>query len=138
MSLRKEHGEEIKEMKAMGMTYQEIADVFTVSTVSIYYVLHPDKVPKSTYKYIKNSLKKLKVDAIDILGGKCARCGFSDIRALQIDHINGDGAEKRKQGENSYTQRKFIVEHPKDAKTEYQVLCANCNWIKRFENGETR
>lgn len=25
----------------------------------------------------------------DLLGGKCCRCGFDDVRALQVDHKNG-------------------------------------------------
>ena len=29
------------------------------------------------------------------LGGKCCRCGFDDPRALQIDHVNGDGYKER-------------------------------------------
>src|SRR3990167_3657310 len=33
---------------------------------------------------------------LDVLGNKCSRCGFSDKRALQIDHKNGGGALERK------------------------------------------
>ncbi len=29
------------------------------------------------------------------MGNKCVKCGFSDPRALQIDHINGDGMDNR-------------------------------------------
>ena len=40
--------------------------------------------------YRKLNLKwRLKV--IDSLGGRCSRCGFNDVRALQIDHVNNDG-----------------------------------------------
>jgi len=31
-------------------------------------------------------------------------------------------------------QRKILS--MKNPETEYQCLCANCNWIKRYENGE--
>jgi hypothetical protein len=29
-----------------------------------------------------------------------------------------------------------LKKHQDEAKRKYQVLCCNCNWIKRFENGE--
>jgi len=64
----------------------------------------------------------------------CLRCGFDDIRALSIDHINGDGANHKRQlkyasiGYRWYINQNF----PKG----YQTLCMNCQWIKRFENNE--
>ena len=75
--------------------------------------------------------EQLKHKAISLLGGKCAMCGFSDIRALQIDHIKSVG-NKAPRGVPVYRE---IVK----GKTENrQVLCANCNWIKRYENKEYR
>jgi len=44
----------------------------------------------------KIGVRNMRDEAIRILGGKCSRCGFDDFRALQIDHINGDGAEERR------------------------------------------
>jgi hypothetical protein len=86
----------------------------------------------STYnkRYMHNKRKA----AIDLLGGKCARCGFSDIRALQIDHINGDGYKERggRKGTNSHRIYNNILSGAQG----YQCLCANCNWIKRDEEGE--
>jgi len=70
--------------------------------------------------------------AITKLGGKCAICGFSDERALQIDHIKGGGIQDVKKHGNHYTMYKHILENPDG----YQVLCANCNWIKRHRNHE--
>jgi hypothetical protein len=71
---------------------------------------------------------------LDALGGKCITCGFSDWRALQIDHTNGDGRSDphRYGSRNNYA--KVVLANP----SKYQVLCANCNWIKRYENGEHR
>lgn len=64
----------------------------------------------------------------------CVRCGFSDIRALQLDHINGGGTrENRASRRHSDHWTKIIkAGFPKG----YQVLCANCNWVKKYENGE--
>ena len=72
------------------------------------------------------------------LGGKCLRCGFKDSRALQIDHINGGGYAERKKIAGTMATWYMHVLRELDAgkKNKYQLLCANCNWIKRFENGE--
>jgi hypothetical protein len=64
------------------------------------------------------------------LGGKCVRCGFSDWRALQVDHVNRHG-----NGLTFYETYLDILENG-DCDGEYQCLCANCNWIKRYENKE--
>ena len=63
---------------------------------------------------------------------KCAHCGFDDIRALSIDHINGGGApHRRKTGNDVYCwlKRNGFPEG-------YQVLCMNCQLIKRQVNRE--
>jgi hypothetical protein len=73
--------------------------------------------------------------AIEKLGGKCAWCGFDDIRALQLDHIHGNGSSERK-SMSQYSVYKKIFLSVSENKKEYQVLCANCNWIKRHENHE--
>lgn len=78
-----------------------------------------------------NSKQKKRMQLLQFLGGKCIKCGFSDSRALQVDHINGGGVkEYKKIGLSAMYKRVF--EHRQD----YQILCANCNWIKRFENQE--
>ena len=69
------------------------------------------------------------------LGGECIRCGHTDERALQIDHINGGGRLDR-QGLNTQQFYKQVLQgHPGD---KYQLLCANCNVVKKRENQETR
>lgn len=69
----------------------------------------------------------------DILGRYCKCCGFSDMRALQIDHVNGFGnKERRKLSSSSPAFYKKIIAA---AGYGYQVLCANCNWIKAREEG---
>ena len=74
---------------------------------------------------------KLKAAAYDALGNKCKICGFNDIRALQIDHVNGfDKTEGKRNLQKVYGE---IL----TGSTSYQILCANCNWIKRLTNNET-
>lgn len=68
----------------------------------------------------------------------CAKCGFDNIDALCMDHINDDGAEQRKlmkiagrgmaSGTNTYEALKKFGLPP-----GLQILCANCNLIKEME-----
>ena len=74
---------------------------------------------------------KRRQQALDFLGGKCATCGFSDWRALQIDHVNGGGTRESKGRAQSQLFHDVYVH-----KDKYQLLCANCNSIKRIENNE--
>ena len=68
---------------------------------------------------------------------KCACCGFSDIRALQIDHINGGGMEHRRSIGIKNGGITFYLWLIRNGFPEgFQVLCANCNWIKRSKNKE--
>ena len=63
---------------------------------------------------------------------KCKHCETEDVRVLTIDHINNNGAEHRKELGSSGTQ--FYSWLRKNGYPEgYQVLCFNCNWIKRLE-----
>ena len=66
----------------------------------------------------------------------CVRCGFSDIRALSIDHINGGGYTHRKEihrSGNTFNWWLISNNYP----LGYQTLCMNCQWIKRFEQQKT-
>ena len=69
-----------------------------------------------------------------LLGGKCERCGFADPRALQIDHVDGNGLQERAaQGHSPAKLREAILANP----DRYMLLCANCNQIKKIEQEET-
>lgn len=88
--------------------------------------------------------RRWREEAIRVLGGCCARCAFSDPRALQFDHVNGDGyldvrpsdaaggRQRKSQALGTYYKR--IAEQREPGR--FQLLCANCNWIKRAENEE--
>lgn len=78
--------------------------------------------------------KRAKKAAYDLLGTECVRCGFSDPRALQIDHIEGKGHQQRKAITKNFYR--VVVEEILSGENKYQILCANCNWIKRSENNE--
>jgi len=89
---------------------------------------------------IKNRVK-LRIEVIQLLGGKCANPyniehgGFmNDTRCLQIDHIYGGGNKEAKE----LGSRGILYKVLKDSnhKLKYQLLCANCNWIKKVINNE--
>lgn len=70
--------------------------------------------------------------ALERLGNVCVKCGYSDVRALHIDHVYGDGKSERNIRQTIYRKiAKGLVDM-----SRYQLLCANCNWIKRLENNE--
>jgi hypothetical protein len=77
---------------------------------------------------------QLRAQAITHLGGCCKHCGYStDSRALVIDHVNGSGVVQRKAGT---AHRKLLLAVLVDTGGLYQILCANCNMIKRFDQQE--
>lgn len=81
----------------------------------------------------QESNERLKTEVLLYYGnGKlcCVRCGFSDVRVLCLDHINGGGLRHRrelqtKSGLGFYRKLRQLG-YPKGM----QVLCSNCNVIK--------
>jgi hypothetical protein len=81
-----------------------------------------------------HSLEKRRLAFLTAMGGKCIQCGFSDWRALQVDHVHGGGSAERKAlKSNSKAFYAKVLANPE----AYQLLCANCNWIKKYENKES-
>lgn len=59
----------------------------------------------------------------------------TDCRCLQIDHVNGGGYQEKRIIRNRLTFLKKVLS---DTTGMYQLLCANCNWIKRVEKNEEK
>jgi len=132
--------------------YQRNKDRISKETKS-YYQRHRQELLKKSRDNYKNRSEKKKMEyaekqverkrevrqkLIKMFGGKCVKCGFDDWRALQIDHINGGGNKQRQEDKRFKDQRamlKLFMEHPEE-KSKCQLLCANCNWVKRYEGGE--
>lgn len=80
---------------------------------------------------------KLKYKVLAHYGQKCNCCGEIMLKFLTIDHVNNDG-NKDRQGKNKYRisgwflYKKIIKENFPDT---YQILCMNCNFGKRMNNG---
>jgi len=97
------------------------------------------QVRRQAILYARERNARLRQHILNLYGRKCARCNFSDERALQLDHKKGF-AKKYEFNGKKYPYRGVILysrillgELPQD---DFQLLCANCNWIKRHENGE--
>lgn len=84
----------------------------------------------------RKSLNTFRERLFHLLGHVCVKCGYHDKRALQFDHINGHGSKELALYPSKDKYYKKYVNDPELAKRTFQVLCANCNIIKRFEKAE--
>lgn len=82
------------------------------------------------YESRKAKYKARQQAIIAALGGKCIECGISDLRVLEIDHI--DPAIKQRPKHRQYPLNVRVVLWEKEM-GNLQVLCANCHRIKTHE-----
>lgn len=123
-----------------GLTFKEIGVICGVSkqrAQQLYTLEYKDRKPPQTHrervKNMRSRYESLRTQALFALGGRCTRCDNRDYRCLQLDHIHGGG---KKDTRKSYYRYLFIIHNTEEARKEFQILCANCNWIKRYENNE--
>jgi len=80
--------------------------------------------------------RKIRIDVIAAYSNEtntCALCGYNkDLRALDLDHINGHGSQERKIKKGSMIYNELYRLNFPD-KEKYRVLCRNCNWITYCE-----
>jgi hypothetical protein len=116
---------EILKFASEGLSTSQIAQKYKISRTRVWQIIQgPEKSP--------NAIIRLCI--MEELGNKCCKCGFSDARALQIDHIHGGGTQMKRRLRLNTPHRyyRYLYHLPiSDLKKDYQVLCANCNWIKR-------
>lgn len=85
-----------------------------------------------------NTIRRLAVrdQVYQAYGGyRCACCGETERAFLSIDHIHNDGAKHKREeklhtGEQLY---RWLVR--KGFPPGFQILCMNCQWGKRNNNG---
>jgi hypothetical protein len=69
----------------------------------------------------------------------CKHCGFGDVRALDLDHMDNNGGDHRKAIGRRGATYDIYAELKRNGFPEgYQVLCRNCNWIKEIEKRSQR
>lgn len=85
--------------------------------------------------YDKKRYQEVREEVLTHYGGgklACIRCGFFDVRALSIDHIEGGGSQHKK----VIGQTIYYYLRARGYPEGYQTLCMNCQFIKREENNE--
>lgn len=105
------------------------------------------KNPERNLELNRQSCKRtrilLKQQVFQKLGNRCnsLNCrwinedgskGCTDPGCLQIDHVFGNGNIERTHN-HLKDGRKFYKKVLTDTTGSYQILCANCNWIKRYD-----
>jgi len=80
--------------------------------------------------YLTRRRKVFRQKFISKVGGKCQRCGFSDLRALVFHHKSSS----KDLSYYDYDFRHFYDEEYADA--ELLVLCANCHVILHSERNK--
>jgi hypothetical protein len=89
---------------------------------------------RKEYQAVRHNL--LKGIIFNHYGGfKCACCGETNPLFLSMDHINGGGTKHRREGKlrNSNLFYRWLMKN--NYPEGFQVLCMNCNWGKRMNNG---
>ena len=115
-------------------------ELLTLSSFSESFLQSQRRICKSCWnEYSKDRGRKLRLTTLQYLTGgpiECRSCGFNDERALQIDHIHGGGKREHDVMQNKVLYRKILDMSLEEARATYQVLCANCNQIKKRVNVE--
>ena len=105
-----------------------------------YYPKNRERMNENAKRAMRKKREKVVKYVSDYVSGKkpmCLKCGMDDIRTLQIDHINAGGNSDVRSFASRATYYSHILSlSPIEVKEKYQILCANCNWIKRYENNE--
>jgi len=83
------------------------------------------------YKQDKNRIQwKRKLELLKRLGNKCKFCGNTDIRCLEINHI--DRSLKGRPKSNKYNLSTRLAEWNKN-ESNLEILCANCHRVHTWK-----
>ena len=90
----------------------------------------------------RNGDKELRLKLLDYYSKGtmlCTHCGFSDVRALTLDHLNNNGREENKRLGIKTSAVLYRRLRKQDYPDGYMTLCMNCQFIKRYQHyQETR
>lgn len=85
-------------------------------------------------KRVKEYQMQAKIDVMNHYSSganKCKCCSVSGLPFLTLDHIEGDGAEKRSSKQHVKGTMLYIWLRKNNYPNGFQVLCYNCNQAKR-------
>lgn len=98
---------------------------------------HQDWYKEYHRKYNKAYAHRAKLEILAFYSNGdmcCARCGTNDVDVLCIDHINGGGNRQRLESKRVGDRLYFWLKKM-GFPEGYQILCMNCNWKKRIQEG---
>ncbi len=112
--------------------------------MSSYYEKNKDRIKKNSMKWKKKNRKIVNKQTterraktinilFDFLGRQCVFCGFDNVKALCLDHIDNNGSENRKKFKHSTLEYSYYSKHLDEVGNMLQVLCYNCNMIKEID-----
>jgi len=81
----------------------------------------------------RNSVRDVVYNAYG--GYRCNCCGEDERRFLSIDHVNNDGAAHRRAHGHTTGEKMHRWLIREGFPSGFQVLCMNCQWGKRNNNG---
>jgi 5-methylcytosine-specific restriction endonuclease McrA len=117
--------------------YQEHRDA-RLKKQNDYYQTNPEARDRTRNRSLlqnRELYQKYREAVFDLKGRKCVRCGYdANERALQFDHINGGGAKQQREMRGWRKRLQWMLDNP----DEIQILCSNCNQIKRSESSNEK
>ena len=127
----KRHYEKNREhIRAQQAAYRAEHLVEEAERAATYYAEHQAALrarAKENGKVYREGIRKAVIEAY---GGTCACCANTFMAHLTLDHIDGSGAEERRQlGSGQAVYRRLVRECFPEG---YQVLCFNCNSAKHY------
>jgi hypothetical protein len=96
---------------------------------------HKDPAVKIPYLLKKRDYqRKFRALIVEAYGGHCVCCGETEMKFLQMDHVNNDGHDHRKQiGTTSGSLYRWALKN--GFPPTLQVLCGSCHNAKSFYGG---
>lgn len=96
--------------------------------VAAWLTAHPER-----WRAIHNRYNhRLREQVLTAYGHACTCCGISESEFLTFDHIAGDGAIRRRQGEPVGASLYQMLKREEFPRTVVQLLCHSCNKAKAF------
>jgi hypothetical protein len=103
--------------------------------------MNPERVRRYERERMRRLVErthKLVIDHYSNGTMRCSACGIQDMRVLSIDHISGAGNKHRREinVSSGWKFGRWLIRE--NYPEGYQVLCMNCQFIKRVANHETK
>ncbi len=136
VAYRQAHKDKLREQSR---TYHQVHQEESKQYAHSYYREHMDRVKANARRSSAVKHREQRLAVLAYYSGNtmaCIRCGFGDVRALCLDHINGGGTAHRRRLGNGKNVWLWLARH--GFPDGYQILCANCNAIKAREEGVAR